>query len=197
MADERHTSRSRDYRDDRNRDCGYKPSCNSRDYKRDKSKKKAPPEFSGKPCRIHGDKAKHTYEECRDNPKNCKPSSGNRDDNNNKKRHHDAHYHDERYLSSQDESPYNHRTPEPSDDDGTKSSDNSGNDERDEENYHVATSKIPRKKRKVGVVQRDFRNEKPSHSAKHVTRSLLQDELDESSMEIKKSGDVTNPFAFK
>ena len=78
---------------------------------------KAPPEFSGKPCRVHGDKAKHTYEECRDNPKNRKPSSGNRDDNNNKKRHHDAHYHEERYLSSQDESPDDHRTPEPSDDD--------------------------------------------------------------------------------
>jgi hypothetical protein len=65
---------------------------------------------------------------------------------------------------------------------------------------------MPQKKRKVGVVQRsasckrDFRNEKPSHSTKHVTPSLLQDELDEdkSPMEIeKKSGDVTNPFAFK
>jgi hypothetical protein len=108
MADERPTSHSRDYHDDRNRDRGYKPS-RDRDYKRDKSERKAPPEFFGKPCRVHGDKAKHTYEECRDN----------RDDNNNKKRHHDAHYHDKRYLSSQDESPDNHRTPEPSDDDGT------------------------------------------------------------------------------
>ena len=98
MADERRTSHSRDYCDEHNR--GYKPS-RDRDYKRDKSERKAPPEFSGKPCHIHGDKAKHTYEECRDNPKNRKPrSSGNRDDNNNKKRHHDAHYHDERYLSS-------------------------------------------------------------------------------------------------
>jgi hypothetical protein len=196
MANERHTSRSRDYRDDRNRNRGYKLSCD-RDYKRDKSKRKAPPEFSGKPCRVHGDKAKHTYKECRDNPKNCKPSSGNCDDNNNKKRHHDAHYHNKRYLSSQDKSPDDHRTPEPSDDDGTKSSANSGDGEIDEENYHVDASKIPRKKRKAGVVQRDFQNEKPSHSAKHVTPSLLQDELDESSMEIKKSGDVTNPFAFK
>jgi len=66
--------------------------------------------------------AKHTYEECRDNPQKCKPSSGNRDDNNNRKRNHDAHYHDERYLSSQDESPDDHHTPEPSDIDRTKSS---------------------------------------------------------------------------
>ena len=135
MADERPTSHSRDYHDDRNRDRGYKPS-RDRDYKRDKSERKAPPEFSGKPCRVHdGDKAKHTYEECRDNPKNRKPSSGNRDDNNNKKRHHDAHYHDKRYLSSQDESPDDHCTPEPSDDDGSKSSANSRDGEINEEIY--------------------------------------------------------------
>jgi hypothetical protein len=45
MADERHTSRSREYRDDRNRDRGYKPS-RDRD-KRDKSERKALPEFAG------------------------------------------------------------------------------------------------------------------------------------------------------
>jgi hypothetical protein len=136
MADERRTSHSRDYRDDRNRNRGYKPSRN-RDYKRNKSERKAPPEFSGKPCRVHGDKAKHTYEECRDNPKNRKPSSGNRDDNNNKKRHHDAHYHDERYLSSQDMSPDDHRKPELSNDDGTKSNANSGDGEINEESILV------------------------------------------------------------
>jgi hypothetical protein len=132
-----------------------------------------------------------------------------------------SHYHDERYLSSQDESPDDHRTPEPSNDEKTKSSAGSEVGQRDEENYHVDTDtgKIPRKKRKAGVVQRsdaytdapmrmsthlrrkkDLRNEKPSHSTKHVTHSLLQDELDEDAnlMEIeKKSGDVTNPFVFK
>ena len=89
MANERHTSCSCNYRDDRNRDCGYKTSCNS-DYKHDKSERKAPPEFSGKPCHVHGNKAKHTYEECLDNPKNRKPSSGNHDNNNNRKRNHDT-----------------------------------------------------------------------------------------------------------
>jgi len=113
MANKRRTSRSCNYRNDRNRDRGYKTSRDS-DYKHDKSERKAPPEFSGKPCYVHGDKAKHTYEECRDNPKNLKSSSGNRDDNN-RKRNYDAHYHDKRYLSSQDESPDDHRTPEPSD----------------------------------------------------------------------------------
>jgi len=148
MANECRTSRSRNYPDDRYYDCGYKTSRDS-DHKCDKSERKAPPEFSGKPCHVHGDKAKHTYEECRDNPKNCKSSSGNHDNNNNRKRNHDAHYHDERYLSSQDESPDDHRTPEPSDDEGTKSSASSGDGQRDEENYHVDTVKIPQKKRKL------------------------------------------------
>jgi len=84
--------------------------------------------------------------------------------------------------------------PEPSDDDRTKSSATSGDSQCDEENYHVDTGKIPQKKEKVGVVQRsasrkkDFQNGKPSHSTKHVTPSLLQDELDEdeSPMEIEK-----------
>jgi len=204
MADEHRTSRSRSYRDNRNRNRGYKMSCDS-DYKCDKSEQKAPPEFSGKSCHVHGDKAKHTYEECRDNPKNRKSSSGNCDDNNNRKCSHDEHHHDKCYLSSQDESPDEHRTPEPSDDEGAKLSASSGDGQRDKENYHVDTGKVPRKKRKVGMVQRsasskDLRNEKPSHSTKHVTHSLLQDELDEDKTRVeveKRSDDVTNPFVFK
>ncbi len=65
---------------------------------------------------------------------------------------------------------------------------NSGDGECDEENYQSILGKILQEKRKVGVAQRDFQREKPSHSTKKVTRSLLQDELDEneSSVEIKK-----------
>jgi len=201
MADERRTSRGCTYRDDRNRDCGYKTSRDS-EHKRDKSKRKAPPEFAGKPCHVHGDKARHTYEECRNNPKNRKSSGSNRDDNN-KKRSHDAHHydHDERYLSSQDESPEEHCTPELSDDEGELSA-SSEESHRDEENYHVDTGKVPQKKRKVDVPRRSAtrknpRNEKPSHSAKHVTESLLQDELVATTHEKQIADDVTNPFAFK
>jgi hypothetical protein len=200
MADERRTSRSRNYRDNRNRDRGYKTSRDS-EYKCDKSVRKAPPEFIGKPCHVHGDNAKHTYEECCDNPKNRKSSGSNRD-NNNRKCSHDAHHHDERYLSSQDESPEEHLMPELSNDEGVKSSASSGESQRDEENYHVDTGKVPRKKRKVGVAQRsafhkDLRNEKPSHSTKHVTHLLLQDELDEDTTREEIADDVMNPFAFK
>jgi hypothetical protein len=41
------------------------------------------------------------------------------------------------------------------------------------------------------------RNEKPSHSTKHVTDSLLQDELDTTTHEKQISDDVMNPFDFK
>jgi len=152
VAGERRTLRSRNYCDDHNRDRGYKTSRDS-DHKRNKSKRKASPEFTGKPCHVHSDKAKHTYEECCDNPKNRKSSGSNRD-NNNRKCSHDAHHHDERYLSSQDESPEEHLMPELSNDEGVKSSASSGESQRDEENYHVDTGKVPRKKRKVGVAQR-------------------------------------------
>ena len=112
------------------------------------------------------------------------------------------HHHDERYLSSQDESPEEHRTPEPSDDEGVKSSASSGESQRNEENYHVDTGKVPRKKRKVDVARRsashkNLQNEKPSHSTKHVTDSLLQDELDATTHAKQIADDVTNPFAFK
>ncbi len=146
---------------------------------------------------------KHTYEECRDKPKNRKSSGSNRDDNN-KKRSHDAHHydHDERYLSSQDESPEEHCTPEPSSDEGELSARSGESQHRNKENYHVDTGKEPRKKRKVDVARRsatrkNLQNEKPSHSTKHVTDSLFQDELDATTHEKQIADDVTNPFAFK
>ncbi len=91
--------------------------------------------------------------------------------------------------------------PEPSDDEGELSA-SSRESQRDEENYHVDTGKIPQKKRKVDVARRsatckNLRNEKPSHSKKHVTDSLLQDELDAMTHEKQISDDVTNPFVFK
>ena len=44
---------------------------------------------------------------------------------------------------------------------------------------------------------KNLQNEKPSHSTKHVTHSLLQDELDEATTREEIADDVTNPFAFK
>ncbi len=148
MDDGRHTSRSRDYCIDRNRNPSYKPSCNS-GYKHDRPKRKATPEFTGKPCHVHDNKAKHTYEEFRDNPKNCKPSSSSRDNNNNnRKRSYDAHYHDACYRSSNNESPGKHCMPEPSY--GQTKSSKSDIDQHDEEIYHIDTGKISYNKKEDG-----------------------------------------------
>jgi len=56
-----------------------------------------------KPCHVHGPESKHSYDECRTNPKNQRSANNN----NYNKRAHNAHYNDERYLSSQDESQKN------------------------------------------------------------------------------------------
>ena len=79
---------------------------------------------------------------------------------------------------------------------------NSGESHREEENYHVDTVKKPRKQRKVDVprgsaTRKNPRNEKPSHSTKYVTDSLLQDELDTTTHAKQIADDVTNPFVFK
>ena len=97
-----------------------------------------------KPCHVHGPESKHSYDECRTNPKNQRSASNN----NYNKRTHDAHYNDERYLSSQDESPEEHRTPQPSDDEGEVSA---SAEASPIENYHLDTVRIP-KKRRMGDV---------------------------------------------
>jgi hypothetical protein len=213
MADGCRTSPSHDYCNDCNCNHGYKPSCDN-GYNCNRPEQKAPPEFTGSPCHVHGNKAKHTYEECHDNPKNCKPSSSSHDNNNNNNRNcsYKAHYHDARYHSSDDESPGKHCTPEPSD--GQTKSSKSNVNQHDEKNYHIDTGKISYqiKRRMVDVVQRSkphkrdiFQPEKPSHSMKHPTCSLLQDELntDKCLMELKKefgdhdvTDDAMNLFTF-
>jgi hypothetical protein len=45
--------------------------------------------------------------------------------------------------------------------------------------------------------RKDLQNEKPSHSMKHVTHSLLQDELDKDTTREETADDVMNPLAFK
>jgi len=91
--------------------------------------------------------------------------------------------------------------PEQSDDEGELSA-SSGESQRDEENYHVDTGKVPQKKRKVDVARRsatrkNLQNEKPSHSTKHVTESLFQDDFNVTTHEKQIAEDVMNPFAFK
>jgi hypothetical protein len=69
-----------------------------------------------KPCHVHGEYAKHWYEECRANPRNRVNKV--RKSNNNKYARpcHESHYHhDACYASSDNESCGSHHTPMPSD----------------------------------------------------------------------------------
>ena len=85
-------------------------SCNRHSFYRDQRKmddkncggdRKTPPEGSTKkPCHVHGPDSKHSYAECRANPRNQRSSSNN---NNYSKRVHDSHYQDDHHRSSDDE----------------------------------------------------------------------------------------------
>jgi hypothetical protein len=119
---------------------GYKDSCGDC---------KAPPKDGKfkKPCHLHGIDSKHSYDECRQNPKNQARANNN---NNNyvKKRAHDVHYHDGRHHGSNNKSLISCTSPALSD--GKLRSNESG-ENCTLENYHLDSFHIP-KKRKVGNV---------------------------------------------
>ena len=62
-----------------------------------------------RPCHVHGAESKHSYDECRNNPKNA--SAKDKSTNYVKKRGDDAHYVDNQRLSSGEESPSEYETP--------------------------------------------------------------------------------------
>ncbi len=97
---------------------------------------------------MHGAESKHSYGECRHNPKNA--NTTNKSSYYVKKRGHDAHYNDNRRRSSGEESPSKHDTPIPSD---GEVDDKSSDDERSNSNYNIDdTPKMRRlvKKNNVG-----------------------------------------------
>jgi hypothetical protein len=111
--------------------------------------RKAPPENSkfNKPCNLHGANSKHSYNECRQNPKNQARAN---DNNNNyiKKRAHDVHYHDGHHHTSNDKLLGSPTSPVLSD--GNLNANKSGGN-CSLEKYHLDSFHIP-KKRKVGNV---------------------------------------------
>ncbi len=146
FSKKRRTERSRSVRRDdgpHRRDYGKRRKDEQHPYDaRDKKGPSLREDKGFKPCHVHGKYAKHSYEECRTNPRNRVDKV--RDDNNNKpaRPRHESHYqHDARYASSDDESRGSHHTPMPSDgevasamSDGSKSV----------ENYHLERV-IPKK----------------------------------------------------
>ncbi len=120
FLEQRRTDRSRSMRrDDGRRRRDYGKCCEDKQCPHNaRDKKSLPPrEDKGfKPCHVHDEYAKHSYEECRANPRNRVGKA--RDNNNNKhaRPRHESHYHhDACYASSDDESRGSHHTPMPRD----------------------------------------------------------------------------------
>jgi hypothetical protein len=96
-----------------------------------------------KPCHVHGPEFKHSYDECRTNPKNQRSANNN----NYHKRAHDAHYNDERKHKSGTDSPQDtSRSPEYSDREVS-----TGAAASPIENYYLDAFHTPKKRRMGGV----------------------------------------------
>jgi hypothetical protein len=108
---------------------------------------KAPPKDGKikKPYHLHGSNSKHSYDKCRQNPRNQV-----RNNNNNyvKKRAHDVHYHDDRRPGSEDESLASRTSAARS---NNELSTNKSIGEYAPENNHLDSFQLD-KKRKVGNV---------------------------------------------
>ena len=135
---------------DNNRDRrgGYNDKRATNKDSRGGGERKAPPEGSAKTaCHLHGPDSKHSYSECRQNPKN----RGSNNDNNNyvKKRSHDAHYHDDRRHSSGDDE--SHESSNPALSEGEES-ERESRDGTPAENYHLDNYHIPKKVQRMDDV---------------------------------------------
>jgi hypothetical protein len=132
--------------------------------------RKAPPEGSAKkPCHIHGSGSKHSYSECRENPKN-RAANNNNNYYNAKKHTHDAHHHDDCRLSSGEEEAYESLAG-PACSEGEVSASESC-DGTPAENYHLVGHKSPKKQTPCGaVVKRTKKKDKKSSSSTKMASS--------------------------
>ncbi len=210
FLDKRRTKRSRSVRRDNGRcrrDYGKHREDEQRPY--DARNRKGPPlrEDKGfKPCHVHGEYAKHSYEECRANPRNWDDKK--RDNNNKPARRHKSHYqHDDCRASSDDESRGSHHTPKPSNGEVTSVMSNGSSDSA--ENYHLQRDP-PKKCKLTKVVVQSHKGNPTKSSEKASDGHLSLDEVFEYSYlaefemasvadlenGIEVEAGVENPFAF-
>jgi hypothetical protein len=161
-------------------------------------------------CPVHGENAKHSYEECRKNPRNRANKARKHKNNNDKhaRPHHDSHYqHDTCYASSGDESRGSHHTPIPSN--GEVTSGTSNGSKTVKENFHLERMS-PKKRKLTKVAIRSHKGNPAKSSEKALDNQLSWDEVFEDSylIDIKMASiadfengidvesRVENPFAF-
>jgi hypothetical protein len=176
IADKRARGNWQNNRDNINyKSCDYKSRDHSsyRDQHKTDNKnrggdRKTPPTKGStkKPCHLHGLDSKHSFAECRANPKNQRSASNN--NNNYSKRAHDNHYQDDHRRSSDNES---REAPIMSlaSSEGKVSANESATD-RSHENYYLDNLHIPKKNRRSG----DVPHKSPGNNALVSTESGLE-----------------------
>jgi hypothetical protein len=122
-----------------------------------------------KPCHVHGAESKHSYDECRRNPKNA--SATIKSSYYVKKRGHDAHYNDNRRCSSGHESPSECDTPVPSD---GEVDDKSSDGNRSTSNYHLETFYKTPKKRRLSSLQRWVTSPQQTKTENHLWSTVRE-----------------------
>jgi len=171
------TREDRSDRDHRGKSAGPTTSKDSR-----LDERKAPPEGSAKkPCHLHGSGSKHSYSECRENPKN---RAANNNNNYNAKKHaHDAHYHDDCRHSSGEEEAYE-SSAGPAFSEGEVSASES-HDGTPAENYHLENYHIPKKIRTDDVGHKSPKNQTTCGAV--VKRTKKKDKKSSSSAKMASS----------
>ena len=128
--------------------CCFKARCSG--YKYSCVERKPPPEDGkfNKPCHLHGTNTKHSYDECRQNPKTKNQACANNNNNYVKKRANNVHYHDGHRHGSDNKSLVSCASPALNDSDlsGNKSGGNCTPD-----NYQLDSFHIPKKRKLCNV----------------------------------------------
>jgi hypothetical protein len=148
---------------------------------------------------VHGPEAKHSYNECRQNPKN----RANENNNKNKfvvsrKREHEVHYHDDRSRGSSDGSTED-PTRSPAESEG-ELSENFSAEGGSQENYHLESYHIP-KKSKAGFLAgerhiiRDSNNPEPENLQTKMVSEMASPLIDLNFEDIFPNDAIMNSFA--
>ena len=133
-----------------------------------------------KPYHVHGKYAKHSYEECRANPRNRDDKKRDNSNNNKPARRHESHYqHNDCCASSDDQSRGSHHTPKPSDGEVASVMSDSSSDSA--ENYHLQCDP-PKKRKLTKVVVQSHKGNPAKSSEKASDDQLSWDEVFEDTL---------------
>jgi hypothetical protein len=172
--------------------------CATKQVSKGGTHKTIPEGQARKPCHVHGPEAKHLYDECRQNPKNCANKNNNNKFVVSRKREHEVHYHDDWDRGSSDGSTED-PTRSPAESEG-KLSENFSAEGGSQENYHLESYHIP-KKMKAGFLAgerhiiRDSNNPEPENLQMKMVSEMASPLIDLNFEDIFPNYAIMNSFA--